>query len=113
MDDKQQTISAEEIEMQREEHLFQLKIQEQQHGHENELKNKEIGFLGKFFGASDCAARNMAITVIFLVVSGATVFSICILYNSSFENSLISKVWNSIVPIITLALGYIFGKNSE
>lgn len=47
----------------------------QQHNHENELKNKEIGWLGKFFGAEDNAARNMAMTVIILVSGGATVFS--------------------------------------
>lgn len=92
MDDKQQIIRAEELELQREEHQFQLKLQEQQHGHENELKNKEIGFLGKFFGASDCAARNMAITVIILVVFGATVFSVCMLFNPEFDNNLISEL---------------------
>lgn len=113
MDDRQQTVSAEELELQREEHSFQLKMQEQQHGHENELKNKEIGFLGKFFGSSDNAARNMAITVIFFVVLGATGFSICVLFNQSFDKSLISQVWSTIVPIITLALGYIFGKNNS
>lgn len=112
MDERQQAISA-ELGMQQEEHQFQLKMQEQQHSHENELKNKEIGFLGKFFGSSDNAAKNMAFTVILLVVLGATVFSICILFNSTLDNSLISKVWNSIVPIITLALGYIFGKNND
>lgn len=113
MDDRQRTLVDGELEMQREEHEFQLKMQDQQHSHENELKNKEIGFLGKFFGSSDNAARNMAMTVIMIVIVGATVFSIVVLLISSFDKHLISQVWNSIVPIITLALGYIFGKNND
>lgn len=83
----------------------------QQHNHENELKNKEIGWLGKFFGAEDNAARNMAMTVIILVSGGATVFSVCVILKSNIGDDLIPNVWSKVSPVITLALGYIFGKN--
>ena len=112
MEENKQPTALTELELQREEHQFQLQMQQQQHSHENELKNKEIGWLGKFFGSENNSARNMAITVIVLVISGATLFSICVLLNSQLNNVLIKEVWSSIVPIITLALGYIFGKNN-
>ena len=84
MVDMKQPVEKAELDMQREDHQFQLEMQKQQHNHENELKNKEIGWLGKFFGAEDNAARNMA---------------------------MIPNVWSKVSPVITLALGYIFGKN--
>lgn len=112
MEENKQSAALAELELQREEHQFQLKMQQQQHSHENELKNKEIGWLGKFFGSENNSARNMAITVIILVILGAMSFSICVLFNSQLDNALIKEVWNLVVPIITLALGYIFGKNN-
>lgn len=99
--------------MQREDHQFQLEMQKQQHKHEDELKNKEIGWLGKFFGAEDNGARNMAMTVIFLVSGGATIFSVCVIFYSNIGNELIPNVWSKVIPIVTLALGYIFGKNKN
>ncbi len=112
MEENKQSAVLAELELQREEHQFQLKMQQQQHSHENELKNKEIGWLGKFFGSENNSARNMAITVIILVIFGALSFSICVLFNAQLDNALIKEVWNLVVPIITLALGYIFGKNN-
>lgn len=110
MEEVKQTSSV-ELDLQREDHQFQLQMQQQQHNHENELKNKEIGWLGKFFGTEENSARNMAITVIVLVVLGATIFSICVLFNPILDNVFIKDVWGDIVPIVSLALGYIFGKN--
>lgn len=112
MEGNKETATFAELELQREEHQFQLQMQQQQHNHENELKNKEIGWLGKFFGSENNSDRNMAITVIVTVISGATLFSICVLFNTELNNSLIKEVWSSVVPIVTLALGYIFGKNN-
>lgn len=112
MEDNKEPTALAELELQREEHQFQLQMQQQQHNHENELKNKEIGWLGKFFGSENNSAKNMAITVIVIVISGATLFSLCVLFNAQLNNTLIKDVWSSVVPIVTLALGYIFGKNN-
>ena len=113
MVDMKQPVEKAELDMQREDHQFQLEMQKQQHNHENELKNKEIGWLGKFFGAEDNAARNMAMTVIILVSGRATVFSVCVIFNSNIGDDLIPNVWSKVSPVITLALGYIFGKNKD
>lgn len=50
-------------------------------------------------------------TVIILVSSGATIFSVCVVYNSNIGDDLIPNIWSKVSPVITLALGYIFGKN--
>lgn len=113
MDDQQQIIKDNELEMQKEDHQFQLQMQQQQHAHENDLKSKDIGWLGKFFGASDNGARNIAITTIILLLLGASIFSIVVYCNNSDDTTTISNLWNKIIPVITLALGYIFGKNND
>lgn len=55
----------------------------------------------------------MAMTVIFLVSGGATIFSVCVIFYSNIGNELIPNVWSKVIPIVTLALGYIFGKNKN
>lgn len=110
MDEQQQTVTNHELEMQKEEHQFQLQMQQQQHEHENDLKSKDIGWLGKFFGTSDNGARNIAITTIILLLVGASVFSIVVYCCNKEDMTIISNVWNKVIPVITLALGYIFGK---
>lgn len=88
---------------------FQLKMQERQFEHENSIKDKDLGWLGKFWGAGDNSSRNIAAIVCFLLILGASVASITI-YCSTQDSSLIAKIWGYVTPIITLALGYIFGK---
>ena len=82
MEDNKEPTALAELELQREEHQVQLQMQQQQRNHENQLKNKDIGWLGKFFGSENNSARNMAITVIVIVISGATLFSHIVLFNA-------------------------------
>lgn len=112
MDDSKQTLE-EELALQKEEHQFQLQVQQLQHNHENNLKSKEIGWLGKFFGTSDNGARNIALTIMILLIIGATVLSCCIYCSNYPDKDFITNIWNWVIPIITLALGYIFGKNNQ
>lgn len=112
MDASKQSIN-EELALQKEEHQFQLQLQQLQHNHENNLKNKEIGWLGKFFGTSDNGARNIALTIMILMIIGSMVLS-CIIYCSENpDKELISDIWNWVIPIITLALGYVFGRTNQ
>lgn len=67
----------------------------------------EAGLLGKIFGADNRAASNIAGTVIILLV----ISGICV----SFWGSNVPTIdyWKVITPIITLTLGYLFGKHKQ
>ncbi len=88
----------------------QIKYNENPHTTELLLKSKEMdlefGWLGKFFGAPTHSPTNIAGFLIILLV--ATGILLTFLYGTS--NSI--EYWTLMLPIITLSLGYIFGKKS-
>lgn len=58
------------------------------------------GLLGHIFGSAEYAPTNISgMTLIFVLV-------ICAIVNSM-------QLWQTIVPIITVILGYMFGKNQK
>ncbi len=64
----------------------------------------EAGILGKVFGTGENAAKNIAGLIIFLLVNGAL-----IAYFISLDEGALFQI---VVPIITLALGYLFGRQT-
>ncbi|MCP3942919.1 MAG: hypothetical protein GY710_15725 [Desulfobacteraceae bacterium] len=67
----------------------------------------KAGYLGKVFGSNEAAPYNISgALVILLVLSGiGTIF---------FKASLNADIyWNIITPVITLVMGYVFGKSSS
>ena len=72
------------------------------------LRSKEMdlesGWLGKFFGAPTHSPLNIAgLLIILLVLTGIAVSFIYGISDSI-------NYWSKILPLITLALGYVFGK---
>ena len=100
-----------EREKQKEDHNFQLQMQKQQHDHENGLKEKDLGWLGKVFGGETISSKNITAFVCGTLLIGVIVFSIVIYCKESSDKSFISQLWDYVLPIITLSLGYLFGKN--
>lgn len=98
-------------ETQKEDHAFQLQMQKQQHDHENGLKDKDLGWLGKFFGGEKLSSKNITAFVCGILLIGVIVFSIIIYHNDKSNTSFICQLWDYVLPIITLSLGYLFGKN--
>jgi hypothetical protein len=69
----------------------------------------ESGWLGRFFGAPTHSPYNIAGLLIFLLLlSGILVSFFPFLFTIK-----ASEYWTIIVPLITLALGYLFGKSSS
>jgi len=67
----------------------------------------EAGWLGRYFGSGKNAPLNIAgLLVLLLVGSG-----IAVLFLPSTIPA--EKYWNIIAPLITLVLGYVFGKGSK
>lgn len=75
-----------------------------------DLKHKIIdaGVLGKFFGMGDHAARNVTglVIIVLIIIIGVSFF----LYSGDVK---VIEFIKMISPIITLGLGYLFGKNSD
>lgn len=95
--------------MVKEDHEFQLKLQEAQHKQEIRIKNKDLGWIGFIFGTTENASKNIAALICFILIIGSIVFS-CIIYNCGTDNKFIETIWQISMPVVTLSLGYIFGK---
>lgn len=97
------------IKLNKQKNDFELEAQQKQFNHENKLKDKEIGWIGKFFGTGDNSSKNIAVLLCLVLMIGGTVIS-CIAYFADKDTQFIGLVWNKILPVVTLSLGYIFGK---
>ena len=85
-------------------------------GEKDKLKI-QLGWVGLCFGGSRNVSFNIVGVLIFLMIIFCVACSV-IIYFSNQEISdkriqLIEKVWEYTIPVITLSLGYIFGKKNE
>lgn len=92
-----------------EDHEFQYKMQEAQHKQEQTMKNKDLGWIGFIFGTAENASKNIAALISLILIIGAIIFS-CIIYCCGSDNTFIETIWDIVLPVVTLSLGYIFGK---
>ena len=78
--------------------------------------DKKLGKLGLFFGLGESVKMNIAgLTIIILLFSGISyTFGILFLDFSANKNVIgILEFWGIITPLITLVLGFIFGKSQN
>ena len=72
-----------------------------------EEKKIDAGIMGRIFGSTQWAAASIAwVSIFMLIFSGILV----LFYPGSVKPV---EYWKIIAPLITLALGYLFGKSSE
>ena len=79
---------------------------------DQETKKSERGWLGKLFGAGTHSPNNIAgllIIILLLIAIGYTIFMLC--YCPLDTHSQVIDFWGINTPLITLALGYLFGKS--
>ena len=77
---------------------------------------RELGIVGKLLGSGDSIKMNIAgITILILILTGIVYTIILIFCNTSNNSNVIDilKFWGILTPIITLSLGYIFGKSNH
>jgi len=82
---------------------------------EDSKLDKQLGFVGKFFGYGDGGKLNIAgfcIALLLLLGISYTFIALNCSQNHPMGISVL-QLWGIISPIITLALGYTFGKNSK
>jgi len=83
--------------------------------HTSKHKESQLraGWLGKFFGTNSRVPVYIAGLAILLLLITGIIYTFLSLDNNgpSYEN--VIKLWGLIAPLITLSLGYIFGKGSR
>ena len=95
--------------MTQENHEYQLKMQKAQHDHEISMRNMDLGKVGCIFGSSDNSSKNIAAVICFILLLAIIGMS-CWVYWMDKDKSFIASLWQLVLPVITLSLGYIFGK---
>lgn len=99
-------------------HLEQTQKQEQEHKrdmlqlkhqHTLEMLDRWGGDFGHYFGQGENSSKHIAFLII-LVFLFASFALILIFYKESPHSPFVELVWNTSIPVLTLALGYIFGK---
>ena len=89
-----------------------------QHSHEEQMqqmKDKkdiiiyELGWVGRFFGGEKNSSKNITAALNILLIIGASSISLIIYFDKG-DSDFIKAIWASITPIVSLSLGYLFGK---
>ena len=73
---------------------------------------QERGSLGKFFGSGNSISSNIAGLVICVLLPTAIIYTFIMLFIGQETNDLsVKDFWELIItPLVTLAIGYLFGK---
>jgi len=91
------------------------RIEKERHGHEEKMRDSELGILGRFFGHSDNSSKNITfmILVMLVIMSAALITLVYCRPPRDCEARHIELIWNSLIPVVTLALGYLFGAHRQ
>ncbi|MCM1140955.1 MAG: hypothetical protein NC453_20485 [Muribaculum sp.] len=94
---------------QKQDHDHEKEMAELEHKHALEMLDKKAGTVGRYFGIEDNGSKNITLIVliVFLII---VFFLIMMFYKETPHSAFVELVWNTAVPVLTLALGYIFGK---
>jgi len=109
-------MAKHEREQQKEAHEHEREIQYTEYQHETEIKkiencqvlkltNKKIGWVGVVFGDEYHASRNITACICICLII------LCIVVYIWGDEGKIELIKGVFVPIITLSLGYLFGKS--
>lgn len=95
--------------LQAEQHAHEKEIQKEQHEHESAMLNKKMGWLGSFFGSEENSSKNITAFICCLLLVFALGVSIGAYFCKN-DTSFAKWLWGAILPIVSLSLGYLFGK---
>ena len=95
-------------------------VKKEDHSHEAEMQKldnerlateqtKELGWIGKIFGGEKNSSKNITATINICLLLGATAVSLAV-YFSEQDKEFVKAIWGGVLPIVTLSLGYLFGK---
>lgn len=93
----------------KEQHEHECRLEQLKKEHETKIKEKELGFIGKMFGGIENSSKNITALICIILLLGATVVSLVIYWGKD-DVVFVKSIWGAIIPVITLSLGYLFGK---
>lgn len=93
----------------KEQHLHEEKMADKKYQYETNIQKQSLGWFGRLFGSQENSSRNITGIICLSFVAGATLVSLIVYFCSS-DIKFIKGMWEVICPIITLSLGYLFGK---
>ena len=88
----------------------ELKLKEAEINAETKRQGRQLGWLGHIFGSPEGASKYITATICITTLVGMVWLSICA-FNCVDGISKIKDIWSIGSPILTLSLGYLFGKN--
>ena len=95
--------------LKKEEHEHTINCKKLDQDHELKTLSANLGFIGRTFGNAENATKNITVVICLCLILGVSVIS-CIVYFCKEDIPFVAKMWGGLFPIITLSLGYLFGK---
>lgn len=95
-------------------------VQKEDHSHEEEMQklaneraekeqSKDLGLVGRLFGGDKNSSKNITAIINIILLIGATAVSL-VVYFCEQDKAFVKAIWTGVLPIVTLSLGYLFGK---
>ena len=85
------------------------KDKDEQRKHQKEMGCQALGWFGQLFGSKENSSRNITGAICLSFTIGATLVSLIVFFCKD-DTEFVKGMWEIICPIITLSLGYLFGK---
>ncbi|WP_195498773.1 hypothetical protein [Alistipes timonensis] len=96
--------------LQKEDHDHAFRCLQEEHKQKIDILKKNLGIIGCLFGSPENASKNITAIICIILLLGAAIISFVVYWGKD-DISFVENIWSSIIPVITLALGYLFGKN--
>lgn len=94
----------------KEDHNFILAQQNAEQNFKNEQLKIKIGHIGRLLGCEENASKNITAFICGVLLVTLLILSITVyLCEKNFDP--VMSLWEKVIPIMTLAFGYLFGKN--
>lgn len=81
---------------------------------DSQEKKEERGLLGKLWGSKEHSSNNIVGLFLFMLFLAAVTYTAWLLsIGKADSHSNIIEFWKTLSPMMTLSLGYLFGKNNN
>ena len=97
----------------KEQHEYDCRLKQIYKEKELEILKSKLGFIGRCFGDAIHSSKNITFVICLFTFLYVVVMLLLVFFNEDINNEkidIVNSVFNEAMPVITLALGYLFGK---